>query len=117
MGGRRRRVCREGTERQLRQKPATKEKKGEEELGGGVVLSIKRNLGLRISWKEKGTEELLAATWEKNGKRWLWGVVYTRHTRRENYELMEEWDERDKEQIIILTGDSNARTVKEAGLE
>lgn len=44
----------------------------------------------------------------ENGMRRLWGITCMRHERRENYGLMKEWCERDKEQIIILNWDFRA---------
>lgn len=36
-----------------------------------MVLAIKRLLGIEIKWEEDESEEVVGATWEKNGKRRL----------------------------------------------
>ena len=38
-----------------------------------------------------------------------------RHNRGENYKVMEEWIENNKEGISIIGGDFNARTAREGG--
>lgn len=49
-------------EYELKQKLAVKEKKKRGKARGGVVLAVKRNLGLRVKWEEKETEKVIAVT-------------------------------------------------------
>lgn len=42
--------------------------------------------------------------------------IYMRHKKKENYEIMEKWIEKDKENSVIIYGDFNARTAEEGGL-
>ena len=39
-----------------------------------------------------------------------------RHSRKENYKVMEEWIENNKEGVTIINGDFNARAAEEGGL-
>lgn len=40
-----------------------------------------------------------------------------RHSRKENYEIMGKWVEREKDSVVIICGDFNARTAEEGGKE
>lgn len=91
---------------------ASREKKGRAK--GGLVLAVKEELN--SEWEEQGNDETLAAIWRKGEEKWLWGITYMRHKRKENYRIMEEWIEKGRDRIIIINGDFNARTAREGGL-
>ena len=100
---------------EVRQRFAVREKK-KGRAKGGILLAITKELEVEIEWEEEMTEETLAAKWKKDNETWLWGITYMRHSKKENYKVMEEWMERNREGITILNGDFNARTVIEGGL-
>ena len=102
-------------EYEVRPEFATREKK-KGRAKGGVLLAIRKGIGAEIEWKERFTAEAIAAKWKNKGKTWLWGVTYMRHSRNENYKIMEEWVEDNKEGVTIINGDFNARTAEEGGL-
>ena len=99
----------------VRQKFAIREKK-RGRAKGGLLLAIRKSLVEEMEWEEKETDEALAASWRKDGKKWVWGVTYMRHSRKGNYKVMEDWIENNKEGITIISGDFNARTAGEGGL-
>ena len=83
---------------------------------GGMLLGVKKELKLKIEWMEKTTDEAIAARWRTGNEDWLWGITYMRHHKKENFKVMEEWIEKNKEGITVLNGDFNARTASEGGL-
>lgn len=85
--------------------------KKRERARGEMVLAIKRDLKIEVEWKKKES-----ATWEKEGKIWLWGIAYMRHKRKENYKILEKKIKREKESIVIICGDFNTRTAEEVDL-
>ena len=99
----------------VRQRFAVREKKNGR-AKGGILLAIRKELEVEIEWEEEMTEETLAAKWKRDNETWLWGITYMRHSKKENYKVMEEWMERNREGITILNGDFNARTAIESGL-
>lgn len=70
---------------------------------------------MEIIWEEE-SEEALAASWKREGEKWIWGVTYMRHKRKENFEIMGAWMDKNKDGIIIINGDFNARTAEDGGL-
>ena len=73
----------------VKHKCAVREKK-KGRAKGGILLAIRKGVGEEVKWEERTTNEALVARWKKDGKTWLWGVTYMRHSRRENYKVMEE---------------------------
>lgn len=55
----------------------------------------------------------------KTGKKWTWEITYMTHKRKENYEIMEKWIERAKENIVTISGDlrKNSRKRKNVRLK
>jgi hypothetical protein len=100
---------------EIRFKPAKREKK-KGRAKGGIILAVKGSALGRYGWEEEDTDEALAVNWTREGYKGMWGVVYMRHKRKENYEVMNAWAEKHKDERCIITGDFNARTAEEEGL-
>ena len=83
---------------------------------GGLILAIKKELMLKIEWMESTTDEAIAAKWRRGNEVWVWGITYMRHYKNENFKVMEEWTETNREGITVLNGDFNARTATGGGL-
>lgn len=50
--------------------------------------------------------------WENEEEKWIWSITYMRHKRKENYEMIGNWIEGNKDNIIIIRRDFNARKRK-----
>jgi hypothetical protein len=100
---------------EVKYKYAEREKK-KGRARGGILLAFKKSKDRKIEWEKEETKEAIAARWEANGEKWLWGINYMRRTKEENYEVMSKWVEKEKEGVVIICGDFNARTAKEGGL-
>lgn len=48
---------------------ANKEEKKRGRARGGMVLAVKRSLGLKIKWEEDETEEVVGVSWKMDGKK------------------------------------------------
>ena len=94
---------------------AVREKK-KRRTKGRLLLAIKKDLKLKIECMESTTDEAIAAKWRRGNEDWVWGITYMRHHKNENFKVMEEWAEMNREGITVLNGDFNARTATGGGL-